>query len=363
MRMIRFQETGQFIRDHGLVKAGDTYESVAGKAENLRDETGDQLGRGYEAAVKMLPKLAPEAAQKVEAAGFNPVRDKEAILTAVKKELGYSFKGKQAVQGVSDYLDQLAEEHGNQTLNPQMTNKIKTALDKSAINWERNPLAREPDSENALKSLRSILNGKVADQVEALGNAIGDPEAAARLSELNSKYGMASKVARIAGDRANREGANNVMGLKETGWGTAGAIAGEHFAGIPGAVVGGAVGTAGSKVARSYGPQMIAAGANAAGKALEASPGATELVGLNPGSYQTVTQLASKGPAKWANDGYDNLLDHVKTDADKEQIEKAKSQLMSTQKRPRSFGESLGSKARLKGDGQPRHPHQKPFEG
>ena len=323
-------DTGRFIRDNGLVKAGDTYESVAGKAEALREQTGKQLGDGYDTAAKMLPRLGPEAAQKVDAAGFNPVRDKAAVLSAVKNELGYSFKGRQALQSVSEYLDQLAEEHGNQTLNPKVTNQIKTALDKSAINWERNPLAREPDAEAALKSLREILNGKVSGQIDELGKAIGDPEAAAKLLELNQRYGMSSKVASIAGDRMNRELANNHFGLKETGLGVAGAMIGEHVAGFPGMIAGGAAGTGVSKVARTYGPQAIAAGTNAAAKALEVSPAAAGMIGGNPATYRAALTLVSKGPEKWMAAGMQNLQSHIKTDDDRATIEKAKEQLMST---------------------------------
>lgn len=335
------EDTGRFILDHDLVKPGDTYDTVAEKALKLKNDVGDALGAGYDTAAKILPKLGPEATTKVETAGFNPVRDKDAVLAAVKDDLGYAFKGKAAMQAVSDYLDELAEKHGDQVLNPKVTNQIKTSLDKTAISWERNPLAREPDAEAALKSMRGYLNDKVSGQVQAMGEAIGNPEAAKNLAALNNKYGMASKVERIAADKANREAANKAIGLTDTISGGAGATAGAIVAGPLGAGVGSALGVGGSKLARTYGPAVVASGANTAAKALAAIPSEAILKTTNPAIYKeligavgagpspiaaasalTAQNNPTKGPDKWANDGADKLIQHADSAKDKAAIEK-----------------------------------------
>lgn len=333
------QDTGRFILDHGLVKAGDTFEDVAEKSTALKEKVGEALGAGYDASAKILPTLGPEATAKVEAAGFNPVRDKAAILASVKKDLGYAFKGKQALQAVSDYLDDLAEQHGDAVLNPKITNQIKTSLDKTAINWERNPLSREPDAEAALKTMRSYLGDKVSSQVQAMGEAIGNPEAAKVLTDLNSKYGMASKVSRMAADKANREAANKAIGLTDTISGGAGAAAGATIAGPVGAVIGGAVGAGGNKLARTYGPAIVADATNAAGKALSKIPDIPLLQQSSPATYKGIVgaiganlpakaavassvAATSKGPDKWAADGAAKLIEH--SPDDKQEIEKAK---------------------------------------
>jgi hypothetical protein len=343
------EATGKFALDHGLVQAGDTFEHVADKATALRNQTGDELGKGYDAAAQILPKLGPEATAKVDAAGFNPVRDKAAILSQVKNELGYSFKGKQALQSVSDYLDQLAEHHGDTTLDPKTTNQIKTALDQSAINWERNPLAREPDSEAALKTLRGVLNDKVGNQIQTIGDVVGNPEAAKNLSDLNSKYGMASKIARTAGDRANREGANRAMSLTDTISGVGGAGVGAVLGGWGGAEVGGAAASMANKAARKYGPAMSASVANKIGQVLEASPELSALQS-NPGAYKAVTGSPgsvaeraantsvanndsnpppTKGPEKWASDGFDKLMSHSAADPSSQAaLEQMKSEMI-----------------------------------
>lgn len=327
-------DLGRFVLDNKLVKAGDTYGTVAEKASAMRDDVGEKIGAGYDAGTKVLASLPPEAATKVSAAGFNPVRDKQAILDAVKNDMGYSFKGKAAIQGVSDYLDQLVEQHGDQTLNPKITNQIKTALDKTAINWERNPLAREPDAEAALKSLRDILGDKVKNQVGAMGEAIGNPEAAKNLADLNSKYGMASKIASIAGDRANRELANDAIGLGEKVAAGAGTAAGAAIAGVPGALIGGAVGGAANKAARVYGPAITADVANKAGQALAAVPEVTALQQANPAIYKAITGagVQTKGPAKWANDGFDKLIDHTDDKKTQDVLTKNKSSMLADPK-------------------------------
>lgn len=338
-------DTGKFILENGLVKAGDTVDSIAEKASALKERVGNDLGAGYDAAVKILPKLGKESAEKVASAGFNPVRDKAAILASVKKDLGYAYKGRAALKGVEEYLDQLIEEHGDQVLNPKVTNKIKSSLDKTAIDWERNPLAREPDSEAALKSLRSALSDKVSGQIEAIGKAVGDPDAAGTLAKLNRDYGMASKVERIAADRSNRDAANKAFGLTDTIWGAAGASAGAAIGGPIGAAIGAPLAAGAGKVARTYGPSIVADTTNVIGKNLSKLPIASAAQQANPGVYRALTdEIENKAPAviqmtekptpkgqdKWANDGFKNLVEHAKDSPDADAVSAAKEKLMST---------------------------------
>lgn len=335
------QDTGRFILDNGLLKAGDTVADVAEKASALKDSVGEQLGKGYDAASQILPKLGPEAVERVSAAGFNPVRDKAEILKAAKEELGYSFRAKGALSQISDYLDELAEKHGDKTLNVRDTNSIKTALDKTAINWERNPLTRDPDAETALKTFRGYLGNKVSNQVQTIGEAIGNPEAAKNLADLNSKYGMASKVARIANDRVNRDAANQMLSLTDK---IAASGAAAAKGGAPGLAAAAAAGI-GSKVARTFGNGVIATGANAGAQALERVASIPGQIAANPGVYKELAGNApplssinvspktaeldrdssttaqtkvttTKGPDKWATQGFDKLTEHLGDSAD-----------------------------------------------
>lgn len=329
------EDTGRFILDHKLVAPGDTYESTAAKALALRDSAGKELGKHYDSATEAIEKIGPEAKEKVEAAGFNPVRDKQMILDSAKKELGYSYGRKNALNGLSSYLDELISEHGDRVLNPSETNGIKTALDQSAINYERNPLLKEPDAETALKSFRGALSKKVSGQIQAVGDATGDKEAAQRLADLNSRYGMASKVSRMAGDKSQRDAANAAFGLKEYAGAEIGGELGEAIGGKPGRIVGTVAGGAIGHVGRKLGPSLSASATDAAANALEktgnpslwrqASPAVYGAVASRdnsgdfeapPGSRQDVSPAKSqpspplKGPVAWANTGLNNLIDH-----------------------------------------------------
>lgn len=325
------EQTGRFILDNKLVGPGDTYESTAAKASNLRDATGEELGKGYDAAVKIVDRLGPKARAEVDGAGFNPVRDKDAILSAAKQELGYSYGRKGALKSLSNYLDELGEEHGNKTLNPRDANEVKTALDKSAINWERNPLTRDPDAETALKSFRKYLSTQIEGQIGTIGDLIGNPKAAENLSALNEKYGMASKVSRIAGDKAQRDAANASFGLKEYAGAEIGGEIGEAVMGKPGRIIGTVGGMAVGHVGRKLGPSLSASATDAAANALAkaGSPGA--IAQANPAVYSAIAsknnsgnfeakpsspdvpppaKVPEKGPEKWAQDGLQKLIDH-----------------------------------------------------
>ena len=351
-------ETGRFILDHDLVKAGDTYDSVADKASQLRDTTGQELGKGYEAAQKIIPKLNPQAQASVDQAGFNPVRDKQAILSQAKKDLGYAAGRKGALSALGDYIDELAEEHGNQTLNPALTNNIKSDLDGSAIKWARNPGTKEPDTETAFKTLRGILRDKVSNQIQAVGEAIGNPQAAENLAALNKKYGMAKNVAEIAQDRSARDAANAAFGLKEYAGAEIGAKIGSKIP-IPGAeTLGMIIGGLGGKAGRKFGLSTLASAEDSAAQALKSMPASSAAAQANPALYKTLADVSpavqpvmmastdqskgndmkmsdmntpapTKGPDKWASDGHANLLQHAAGDKEaSDMLNSMKSDLM-----------------------------------
>lgn len=291
-------DIGRFMLDKGLVKAGDTFENVAQKSTEIQKTTGEALGRGYDAASMIISRLKPDVAEKVAAAGFNPVRDKGEIIAAATKELGYGFKAKAAIQGVSDYIDTLAAQHGDQTLNPQVTNSIKTALDKTAIHWQRNPLLREPDTETAVKALRGFLSDKVSTQIDAVGKAIGDTGPAEKLAGLNATYGMSTRIANIAEDRVFRESANRMFGLTDTLAGGFGAAAGQAAKGNVGSAIGMVGGAVGNKLGRTYGNAVMAHAADATAKVLEHVPVISEVARLNPAIAESLVDsfVSRAGP-------------------------------------------------------------------
>lgn len=279
-------DIGRFILDNGLSKAGDTFEDVGSKAAALRNSAGQDLGKGYDAANEAISRMdsmptqisqpgaevGQSLSQKIDAAGFNPVRDKAAILQKATDELGSAYRGKSAIKELSSYIDQLAERHGDQTLSPKLTNEIKSSLDDTAIYWERNPETREPDTETAVKALRGYLKDKVSDHISAIGDAIGNPDAADNLAQLNKRYGMSAQIARMAKDKGLRESANGFFGLRDTLAGGLGEAAGHAASGNLGAAAGAAAGAVGSKISRLYGNAISARGADSASQFLQQFP-------------------------------------------------------------------------------------------
>jgi hypothetical protein len=257
---------GRYMLDNGLVRMGDTVDSIADKANARNTVAGWGLKDIYGAADAASKSPGMEAV-----AGFNPVKDKSAILDAIDKQLGNSEGKASALSRVSNYLDQLAADHGDQTLPPSVANDIKGSLD-NVINYERNPLKGSPVAEQAFKSGRGFLADKIGSQVGGLTGA----DATKRLQDTNLDWGMSKKVADMASDYSNRDSANHMFGLHDriaSGVGSvagagAGYAAGDHDPIHEGGFgVGGALlGLLANKAGRTYGPAIMARSADIASK-------------------------------------------------------------------------------------------------
>lgn len=264
----RLNEVGQFGLDNDIVQAGDNVESIAKKAETARKQAGDTLDTVYQTANQ---SLKPEDAEKIK--GFNPVRDKDEILSSIKGKLAKDPDQKGALNAVSGYLDQLGEHYGDQTLTPGEANSIKTLAD-SKINYNRKSALPDPATEKGYSELRGYISDAVNQHVKDVGEATGNPEIAKMLADSNKQYGYASTLQNMAEDRLAQLRANHRFGLIDTisgiGGATTGAIAGEELGGHPveGAGLGLLMGLV-SKGARTYGPAIISSAANKAAPILE----------------------------------------------------------------------------------------------
>lgn len=327
------QKIGQFMRDNGLIKAGDTAEDVAEKAEALQKQAGGKLDDIYNLAseesapaskqateIPQVTKLAagaensaapkvpfyrvqsgeivvPNSVEKtindtsdnvlklpskepVQVTGFNPVRDKDKILSQVSEAMGNKEGKTAALNRLGAYFDQLAGDHGDSVLSPRATQDIKTEMDQVA-NWARNPLSKEPATEAAYKEARQILSNKINEDIDRAGSKAGNSNAGQELRDANREYGMSKQIRQMAEDRNNRESANRMFGLTDTIAGSAGGAAGTVAANAmggsdarhmgEGAIVGGLLGAVGNKLSRTYGPGVQSAVAGAAEPALRYS--------------------------------------------------------------------------------------------
>jgi len=277
---------GKFALDNGIVQAGDKVQDVAEKSTAFRKKAGDALSSIYSKANKAIEDNAASLAkdvtpgetklltsggmsvpEKLTEKGFNPSVDKPEILKRVKESLGNKEGKAAAVSKVEAYLDQLVEDHGDNLLDPKTANDIKSSIDQS-INYARNPLNPDPVKEQAFKELRTYVNEKILDHIDDIGKKIGDPELASKLKEANKNYGFSKSLERMSGDRVARNEANRMFGLTDTIAGGAGMAAGAATHGTPGALVGLGAGLV-NKLGRTYGPGIIASGANKAAPILE----------------------------------------------------------------------------------------------
>lgn len=365
----QINDLGRFALDNNLVAAGDSVEKVAQKASALQQQSGDRLGQIFKAAQAGVEQATPEQKAAIDAAGFNPVRDKGAIMSAAKTELGSAVDRKSALNKLSNYIDDLAEEHGDKVLDAKTANDIKTSLDQK-IRYTRNPLQPDPEAETALYSARKIIANKISEHVDAIGQAFGQDEGgvASALKDANAQYGKSKTIADIANDRTLRNSANNSFSLTDKISGAAGGVmAAAALHSTPEALALAGAGAVGSKVLKKYGTSTIAAGLDAASGLISKSPALAAAAANNPAVQAGVNRTMisdsapaaanaaakekptpdgkrapaddtsqppmnsptpTKGPEKWAADGHDKIMEHVAGTPEAAMIEQNKAELL-----------------------------------
>lgn len=298
-------EIGQFALDKGIVKAGDDVEAIAQKANQAKKEAGQKLSSIYSKSTEGSSKdLHPDVADAIDKAGFNPVRDKDSIVSAAKEELGNSVNAGSAVSKLSRYLDNLGRKYGDKTLDPGVANDIKGAMDDT-INYSRNPLSSEPDVESAFKVARNQLSQKISDHIDTIGK-YSEGSTADALKEANKDYGYSAQLSNMAKAKVAGNEANRGIGLTDTLTGNAaartGAEIGHEIAGTPGRIAGhiggGLIGAFGNNTARAYAPAIQAESAqniaNIAEKLNVPIDKVKELLMSNPGLAKNINYLNNR---------------------------------------------------------------------
>jgi len=112
-RTMDADQLGKYALDNGLIKAGDTYESIAAKVDEHLKQVGQKLDEIYQNADAAFK-------EKLNKTGFDPVRDKAAVLNQAKKELANTVGGDAAISQLETYLDQVANAHGNKPMQEAM---------------------------------------------------------------------------------------------------------------------------------------------------------------------------------------------------------------------------------------------------
>ena len=273
--------TGKSFIDRGLVKAGDTVESISSKATELKDDAGKALESIYNFARKQFPGT--------QIPGFNPVKNKTEILEAAKEKLGDSVDGSAALKKLSDYLDNLATKYGDNDLDPKTANNIKSAID-DAINYSRNPQNKQPDVEKAFQAARNFVSKKIDSSIDELGKLSGGGKVLDDLKEANRAYGTGSSAGNMAIDQERRELANKSLGLRQSQLIGAGAVTGGLISGdLEGAAKGATLG-ASLKTIEKYGPAILAQAEQRLADMIGKSSALRRMVNKNPAAYQALLQ-------------------------------------------------------------------------
>ena len=266
IRVTRFRE-----QSSGLRWAGDAANRIGQRTMGALEADAQQsfLGQNTEEMISMFGKQG-----EISGTGLTPrsyaTADAPAVV-GLKGQTAMPFAPQTPVrpQRPADIRNPMS---------PRRTNEIKTAIDQSAINYGRNPLTREPNSEVAFGAARDQLSKKVDAAIESLG---GDDLLEA-LKAANKDYGRAKQIERISTDRINRESANQALSLTDKIAGGAAAAA----TGGPLSVATAAVTSLSSKLVRKYGNQTVAATANRLSQRLLRSPTFAEVAKTQPEAYK-----------------------------------------------------------------------------
>lgn len=162
------------------------------------------------------------------------------------------------------------------------------------INWNRLKNADVPIDEQFHRALASQLREGEESGAAAIEKAFGGGKTG-ELERLKDQYGNRQSAAEIAGNRADSQRSNLLLGLRDSvlasggaaaGAGALGGAAGEfvdgHEGAIKGAKLGAAIGGLGSKFARDYGAQISSKTADSLSRLFQKSPVFETILRRNP---------------------------------------------------------------------------------
>lgn len=225
---------GRVLLDDGIIGAGDRVEDIAPKVAQAREAAGAQVG-------DLL-----DVADKASIDGPSVMRVRDRVLKDVipdLEKLGATNKG--AIGKVQDTLADLfnfaARENGEEAVNLtfRQAQDFRRRLD-DLIRWNTSPLAPVNETTEALKGIRSAIEGEITEAGDKASSELGgswkDRYEAAKL-----KYRQLTVADRAAQDAVERFQANRRVSPTDYLVG-AGGLAG-HFGGA-GVVSGGLHGLA-----------------------------------------------------------------------------------------------------------------------
>ncbi|MBL7545623.1 MAG: hypothetical protein JNL11_17520 [Bdellovibrionaceae bacterium] len=100
-------EIGRWLLDKGYIKPGTSVDDIAKLTLQAKQSAGEAIDAVYTNAEESLKTALSQK-------GFDPIRDKQRIIAAARKELGDTVGAENAINKLSAYLDDVAAKHGDE---------------------------------------------------------------------------------------------------------------------------------------------------------------------------------------------------------------------------------------------------------
>lgn len=223
----RVDDIGNFILDKGLLKGGASAEDVLEAATKVKQDAGKTLSNIYSDALEMrtdpqfLGSIGAEQASKLENVGFKPITHGKYLKAEIAKDLEGRAGSSAALNKVSNILDDFAQKGDQVTIQDAV--KMKGDLD-NLIDYNKE-IRDLPLAQQALKKVRRFISKRIDDEVDSVGQLIGQDKLAA-LKQANKEYGNSIVVENLAKNKLSQESANRMFSPSDYLAATAGAVVG-----------------------------------------------------------------------------------------------------------------------------------------
>lgn len=217
-------EKRQFARaaiQSGLVRPLDSAASIATRADEYLSRWGDEIGDVIKIADTSGKKPDWHQASMSVMSSMDPRSEVERLASGPTEKLAEALwtQGEKAKAGGPSSFD--------------LMRRAKSAA-QGSVNWQ----AEAPLSKELYREGTSALRGEFVGQMQG---AVSQSDYR-RLLEANRRFGVASDVAALAGNKASREAAKSSMSITAMGFGAAASQA------VGGGPIGAAVGAAAAPV-------------------------------------------------------------------------------------------------------------------
>lgn len=219
----------------------------------------------------------------------------------------------------------------------------KNSIENRSLNFAEENLAKAKDTKSIFTGwTEQSVDGKINSIIKGNGYVSKQLESLSKLS--NKDFVSQVKALRIneAFDKSAMHGSRNV-----NFWTVLGAVGGAAKGGAIGGPIGAGVGAVGGALVDSYGPAMAKSILLSLSK-LKGPPTMQALMGVGKlsrpvaaavmkdfnkaiGKSNVVDNRPQKGPSKWANDGFDKIIDHA-DDETKSKLLNQKDQMLADKK-------------------------------